>query len=88
MSARDATDRLPLVTPVVDGDWIHAMISLDDARLIAAGVLDRALALEARLPVSGGRGHQKHWPAARAAKRLRAIHKTLSIPIRAQEGAR
>lgn len=79
------TDRLPLITPVVAGDWVHAMISLEDAKTIAASVLDRALALEAHTPLRGGRGNFKHYQAARTAKRLRAIHKTLSITIRAQE---
>lgn len=58
--------------------------SAEHTRIIAAAILDRAIALEAAARHTNGRGHARHREQIHEAKRLRQLHKQLARICREQ----
>ena len=48
--------------------------SIEHTRIIAASILDRAIALETSARLTHGRGHARHRQQIREAKQLRQLH--------------
>lgn len=77
IKAKQAADKAPAIPAItVDGTSITITASADDARAIAAAILDRALAAEQQEGIAGANAQ---------AARLRLIHKKLASTVRQVE---